>query len=95
MTTAWAYGGTPPLAPAPTGTVTLLEGLTFCICDRAGDITPGGQQGLFTRDTRFVGRLELDIDGQRLEPLTVNYPAPYCAEFVTRRPPRRGSGTAH
>ena len=81
-----------PLAPAPTGTVTLLEGLTFCICDRAGDITPGGQQGLFTRDTRFVSRLELDIDGQRLEPLTVNFPAPYSAEFVTRRPPRRGFG---
>ena len=39
-----------------------------------------------------MSRLELDIDGQRLEPLTVNFPAPYSAEFVTRRPPRRGFG---
>lgn len=93
MTTGWAYSGAPPLLPAPTGTgtVTLLEGVTFCICDRTGDIIPGGQQGLFFRDNRFVTRLELDIDGQRLEPLTVNYPAPYAAEFVTRRPPRAGA----
>ena len=91
MTTGWAYSGPSPLPPAPTGAITLIEGVTFCICEQTGDITPGGQQGLFSRDTRFLSRLELDVDGQRLEPLTVNYPAPYAAEFVARRPPRAGT----
>ena len=49
MTQGWAYGGAPSAAAA--GTITLVEGVTFCICGRTGDIRPGAEQGLFFRDT--------------------------------------------
>jgi glycogen debranching enzyme len=45
----------------------LLHGDTFAIFDRYGDIQPVGfgQQGLFLRDTRYLSRLELRIEGVR------------------------------
>lgn len=45
----------------------LLDGNTFAVFDRYGDIQPVGfgQQGLFCRDTRYLSRLELQIAGQR------------------------------
>ncbi|HKR48655.1 MAG TPA: glycogen debranching N-terminal domain-containing protein [Pseudonocardiaceae bacterium] len=90
MSDGWSYDGVPdPSATAP-GTVTLVEGVTFCISDRAGDIHPGTAQGLFFRETRFLSRVTLDIDGVRLEPLAVHHPAPYAATFIGRRPPRPG-----
>ncbi len=95
MTEGWAYGGAPQTGAEsdprePPGTVTLVEGTTFCICGRSGDIRPGAEQGLFYRDTRFVSRFELTVDGQPAQPLTVQRTSPYSATFVTRRPPQRG-----
>ncbi|MCW2500535.1 MAG: Amylo-alpha6-glucosidase [Frankiales bacterium] len=90
MTEGWAYGGAPQ-ATAHAGTVTLIEGVTFCICGRSGDIRTGAEQGLFYRDTRFVSRLELAVDGQALEPLAVQSVTPYAGTFVLRRPPRPGT----
>ena len=46
------------------GLVTLLEQTTFCISEASGDIRPGGAQGLFFRDTRFISRLELRLNGE-------------------------------
>lgn len=45
----------------------LLDGSTFAIFDRYGDIQPvgAGQQGIFRDDTRYLSRLELRICGQR------------------------------
>src|SRR5437899_1621497 len=40
------------------GGVTLVEGSTFCISRAGGDISPGGTQGLYYRDTRFLSRWE-------------------------------------
>ncbi|HEV2371381.1 MAG TPA: glycogen debranching N-terminal domain-containing protein [Streptosporangiaceae bacterium] len=88
MTDGWTYNSGPQ--PAAAGTVTLLEGITFCICGRAGDITPGAEQGLYFRDTRFLTRFQLDVDAMACEPLAVQSPAPYTATFVGRRPPRHG-----
>lgn len=65
--------------------------MSFCISDRGGDIAEGGGQGLFYRDTRFVSRLELAVDGQRLQPLSVRCPTPYAATFIGQRPPRPGT----
>jgi glycogen debranching enzyme len=90
LTQAWAFGG-PPSAGA-TSTVTLVEGLTFCICDRAGDIRPGAEQGLFFRDTRFLNRFQLSVDGFPLDRLDAQVPAPYTGIFIGRRPPRPGTG---
>lgn len=89
MTGGWAYGGGPHASGA--GTVTLVEGVTFCICSRSGDIRPGAEQGLFFRDTRFLSRFELTVDSQHLDPLEAYCPSPYAATFIARRPPRPGT----
>jgi hypothetical protein len=59
------------------GLVTLLEETTFCISDASGDIVPGGAQGLFFRDTRFISRLELRLDGELPEPVAVQPNDPF------------------
>jgi glycogen debranching enzyme len=71
--------------------VTLVEGVTFCISGSSGDIRPGAEHGLFFRDTRFISRFELSVDGQPLGALAVHCPSPYAATFTTRRPPRPGT----
>jgi glycogen debranching enzyme len=71
--------------------VTLVEGVTFCICGRTGDIGPGAEQGLIFRDTRFISRFQLTVDGYPLDPLGVMIQAPYAGVFVTRRLPRAGT----
>ncbi|MBO0852444.1 MAG: amylo-alpha-1,6-glucosidase [Nocardia sp.] len=73
------------------GAVTLVEGSTFCLSDRIGDIESGTAQGLFYRDARVVSRWELRVDGQHLEPLSVLSPEAFTARFVLRRPPRAGA----
>ena len=91
MTQAWGYSGGPPSPAGATGTVTLVEGITFCICDRSGDIGPGAERGLFFRDTRFLSRFELEVDGQPLDALSLACPTRYTGIFVARRPPRAGT----
>ena len=90
MTEGWGYGGSPH-SQAADGTVTLVEGVTFCICDSGGDIGPGAERGLFFRDTRFLSRFEMEVDGQRVDPLTVACPTRYTGIFIGRRPPRSGA----
>jgi glycogen debranching enzyme len=48
-------------------TVAILEGNTFVVSDRRGDIetTPATPHGLFVDDTRFLSRWVLTVDGQR------------------------------
>jgi len=69
------------------GLVTLLEETTFCISDASGDIVPGGAQGLFFRDTRFISRLEFRLDGELPEPVAVQPNDPFRCTFLARRPP--------
>ncbi len=69
------------------GVVTVLEETTFCISEASGDIVPGGAQGLFFRDTRFLSRLELRLDGELPEPVAVQPNDPYACTFLARRPP--------
>ncbi|MCX4093125.1 glycogen debranching N-terminal domain-containing protein [Nocardia sp. alder85J] len=73
------------------GPVTLVEGSTFCLSDRIGDVEPGTSHGLFFRDARVVSRWELRLDGQRPDPLSVLSPEAFTARFVLRRPPRAGA----
>ncbi len=72
------------------GLVTLVEGSTFCVAGRSADITPGRTQGLFFLDTRLVSRLELVVDGQPIEPLSVLIEDPFSAVHVGRRRPPPG-----
>ncbi|HUR14908.1 MAG TPA: glycogen debranching N-terminal domain-containing protein [Mycobacteriales bacterium] len=90
MTEGWAFGGAPPVTQ-PGGIITLVEGVTFSLSGRTGDIRPGAEQGLFFRDTRFLSRFELTLDGQALEPLSATLTSPFSAAFVGRRPPRPGT----
>ena len=74
-----------------TDTVTLVDGSTFCLSDRSGEINPGTTQGFFLRDTRFVSTWRLRLDGQLPLALTVLTPEAFSARFVLRKAPRSGT----
>src|SRR3954447_9500479 len=65
------------------GTVDILEGNTFLVSDERGDVdgSPVEAHGLFDRDTRFLSRCVLTLDGQRLAPLSVDRTRYYAAQF--------------
>ncbi|MCP2287444.1 amylo-alpha-1,6-glucosidase [Nocardia amikacinitolerans] len=96
MTGASAASGPAPLnsgEPAGfggAGSVTLVEGGTFCLSNRLGDVEPGRPHGLFFRDARVLSRWELLVDGRPAEPLSVLSPEAFIARFVMRRPPHAG-----
>ena len=89
MGEGWAFTGGPP-SPSGTGDVTLVEGRSFCVSDRAGDMESSATHGLIVNDTRFVHHLVLRVDGDRLESLGVQAIGPHAATFVTRRKPHAG-----
>ena len=90
MTTPWSAGEAPAIPGLP-GTVTLIEGSTFCISQSSGDILPGEPQGLFVQDTRVLSGWSLTVDGRPAEPLTVQRADPYAAAFLGRLPPPPGA----
>lgn len=70
--------------PLGAGTVTLVEGTSFCISLPNGDIYPEHPHGLFFQDTRILSRLNLAVNGQPLEPLAAQTKEPYRAVFACR-----------
>ncbi|MGO4587573.1 amylo-alpha-1,6-glucosidase [Paenarthrobacter sp. 2TAF44] len=72
--------------PLGAGTITLLEGSSFCISLQSGDIQPEHPHGLFVRDTRILSCWQLTINGYPLEPLAAEMKEPYRALFATRVP---------
>jgi len=74
----------------PSSGLTLVEGSTFCVSGRDGDIEPYRAEGLFVRDTRVVSRWQLRVDGMPVEALTVIPAEPYECVFVGRAAPRAG-----
>ena len=56
------------------GLVRILEGNTFVVSDRRGDIeaSPTDPGGLFAWDTRFLSRWVLTVDGSRLTALSTD-----------------------
>jgi glycogen debranching enzyme len=69
------------------GVVTLVEGSTFCVCGRSGDMDPGAAQGLFFRDTRILSTWRLTVDRARPQVLAVLPQEPYRTMFVSQVPP--------
>lgn len=63
--------------------VQILDGNTFVVSDRRGDIEASltDPTGLFSFDTRFLSKWVLTIDGQRLNPLSVDDLAYYETRF--------------
>ncbi|ABK03344.1 Amylo-alpha-1,6-glucosidase [Arthrobacter sp. FB24] len=72
--------------PMGAGTVTLVEGSSFCISLPNGDIHPEHPHGLFVQDTRILSKWSLTINGQPLEPLAAETKEPYRALFAGRVP---------
>lgn len=72
-------------------TIRILDGSTFCVSDRHGDIDAGPDQlhGFFYRDTRFLSFWRLRIDGQPLELLS-SHEADYFAAHFYLVPEGRG-----
>jgi glycogen debranching enzyme len=56
------------------GLVQILDGNTFVVSDRRGDIEASltDPTGLFSFDTRFLSRWVLTVNGERLNPLSVD-----------------------
>jgi glycogen debranching enzyme len=65
----------------------VLEGSTFMISDRRGDVPAGVAGGLFHEDTRFLSRYELRLNGTIPEILTSGEVDYYSAEFFTANVP--------
>ena len=80
MTGAW----TPESEPTSTdGSVTLVEGSSFCLCSPTGDL--GSEPfGVYFQDTRILSRWNLTVDGRRPQPLGTLVPDPYRGTFLGR-----------
>ncbi|MGW4422158.1 amylo-alpha-1,6-glucosidase [Streptosporangium sp. NPDC004631] len=85
---AWTFEGQP--GALGDTTVTLVEGGSFCVSARGGDILQGGAQGVYHADTRLLSRWELRVDDVAVEPLRVLAGEPYHATFIGRAAPRPG-----
>jgi glycogen debranching enzyme len=64
-------------------TLSVLDGSTFVVGDRLGDIRVGDgrEQGFFSDDTRFVSHWVLRVEGAPLELLSLNQSAHFDAKF--------------
>lgn len=83
MSDEWVESGeSAPIGHA--GTVTLVEGRSFCLSGRSGEIRPGHPDGLFFLEARFLSRLHLRINGEIVEPLAVATDHPFAATFLGR-----------
>ncbi|ORV10936.1 amylo-alpha-1,6-glucosidase [Mycobacterium celatum] len=82
--------GTPARLGSGNDAVTLVEGATFCLSNRYGDMVVGRPHGLFFRDARVLSRWELRVDGQVPESLSVESTEAFAAQFILRRAPRAG-----
>lgn len=80
MTEPWLFTEAPAALAA--SSVTLMEGTTFCVGDRAGDLGGVDPGGLFVRDTRMLRVWDLTVEGRRPAPLTVHHETPYAAVHV-------------
>jgi glycogen debranching enzyme len=67
-----------------TGVVTLVEGSTFCISGRSGDVAADSPQGLFFRDTRILSEWRVRVAAEPPQVLTVVPDVPYRTTFLAR-----------
>jgi glycogen debranching enzyme len=67
----------------PVDCISILDGSTFLVSDRRGDIaaSPEEVQGFFFRDTRFLSRWVLTLAGQRLDVLSTDDVDYFRAQF--------------
>ncbi len=65
------------------GTLSVLDGSTFVVSDRHGDVIPGEgrEHGFFAEDTRFISRWILRVGQRPLQLLSVNQGTHFDAQF--------------
>src|SRR5262245_39522859 len=80
----WPWVGSNMRPVAAPSSVTLVQGCSFMICDRGGDLDGVGPGGLFVHDTRICRQLVLTIDGVRAQALAWASDVPFHARFVGR-----------
>ncbi|MCU1455333.1 MAG: sle [Acidimicrobiales bacterium] len=91
MAEPWTFAGEVAHIGHVGGCVTLLEGASFSISDRAGDMADApSAKGLYFFDTRFLSRFELRVDGHPIECLGVDVSEPYAGIFFARSLPDSG-----
>ncbi len=64
--------------------ITLVDGTSFLVCSRTGDVAPDTVDGLFMMDTRVVSTWQLELNGRPVEALSVSANGPFSATFVGR-----------
>ncbi|MGI8887273.1 MAG: amylo-alpha-1,6-glucosidase [Gaiellaceae bacterium] len=64
-------------------TISILDGSTFVVSDRRGDIdaNPSQHHGLFHRDTRFLSQWRVTVNGLSPDPLSVEHEQYFSAQF--------------
>ena len=67
----------------PERTVSVLDGRTFVVADRLGDVRvdEGREHGFFSEDTRFISRWALQVDEAPLQLLGLDQDAHFAAQF--------------
>ncbi|NNF55738.1 MAG: amylo-alpha-1,6-glucosidase [Acidimicrobiales bacterium] len=78
----WTFAG--ESAALGDSSVTLVDGTSFLVCSRSGDVTPGSVEGLFMVDTRVLSGWRLLLNTQRVDALSVSPNGPFSATFVGR-----------
>lgn len=95
MTAPAAFNsGAPARIGSGSETVTLMEGATFCLSDRHGNMRVGRSHGLFFRDARVLSRWELRIDGRAAESLSVAFTEAFAARSSCAAPQARAASIA-
>ncbi|MFJ8358211.1 glycogen debranching N-terminal domain-containing protein [Streptomyces sp. NPDC093984] len=92
MGEGWTFAG--EATQSGGDSVTLIEGSSFCLSERGGDLVPGTPHGLFHRDTRILSVWQLRLDDEEIDPLSVIAQEPYEALFLGRARPRPGYSEA-
>ncbi len=80
-----AWNANTEAGASESGSVTVVEGSSFCISAGNGDISSeGGTNGAFFQDTRIISHWVLRINGSLREPLAAQRSRPFAATFVGR-----------
>jgi glycogen debranching enzyme len=66
--------------------IQVLEGSTFMVSDKRGDVRQGSVAGLFHEDTRFLSKYELTVGGRKPTILTSDNVDYYSAGFFLTNP---------
>ena len=80
----WVFAREPTSLGDPAELVTLVDGQTFCLSGRTGDLGISATNGVFFADMRVLSRARLLLGGNTVEALAVTHGDASSATFVGR-----------